>query len=183
MGATAAGGVANEARAEGSGMLMMPTGRGIADWAFILDGRGPRAGCSKKTAYVARNRAPSRKGKEKVVEEDNEEDEDFEESATDSEEDNVNSADICNDDSDAESESDGGDDGEEGEVACGAKYGQVSGSKRQRGGHTGAAVVVDAEEPQWVPWEPPSVTAATASEETLPRKTPRKLPPKRSTYT
>ena len=57
------------------------------------------------------------------------------------------SADICDDDIDAESESDKGDDGEEGEAACGAKYGQVSGRKRQRGGRTSAAVVMDVEEP------------------------------------
>ena len=74
-------------------------------------------------------------------------------------------------------------DGKVGGAACGVKYGQVSGSKRQRGGSTGAGVVVDAGEPQWVPWELPSVIATTASEEALPCKSPRKLPPRMSTNT
>ena len=73
-------------------------------------------------------------------------------------------------------------------LPCDAKYGQVSGSKRQRGGRTDAAVVkqqlvMDVEEPLWVSWEPPSVMAATASEDALPRKNPRKLPSRRSIYT
>ena len=77
-------------------------GQGIVVWAVSLNRRSRGAGGRMKPASVARKHATSRKGKEKVVEEDGDGDEDVEISTFDSEEEDINSADICDDDGDAE---------------------------------------------------------------------------------
>ena len=180
--ASAAGGTPG---ASTSALAPRRPGEGLANWGFLTNTRKRKETAGGMGGKKGGGMAPSRKGKGRVVEEEEEEEEEEQEeeegegeeadsSGSETSEEAVHEDDLCDDDSDADERSED-DDGEEvGELPDPGR------NRRQRARTSCPTAVVADEEPFWVPIETPSTTVDTATEEAIQKKNPRKVPPKRS---